>query len=51
MGKQLLTRDERIKKARELRKYMNKKHPIEAKAQRLREDKILEQMKIRDIYK
>lgn len=51
MGKHLLTREERIKKARKWKKFMNKRHHIEAKAQRLREDKILEQMKIREVYK
>jgi hypothetical protein len=50
MGKHLLTREERIKKAKEWRKYMNKRHHIEAKIQRLREESILEQMKIKSPY-
>ena len=49
MGKHLLTRDERINKAREWRKYMNKRHHIENKINAKREMSILEQMKLKTI--
>jgi hypothetical protein len=47
MGKHLLTKNERIKKARKWRRFMNRRHHIEAKVQRLREENILQEMKIK----
>lgn len=41
MGRHELSRDERILKARSIRKFMNKKHHFETKKARLREMRIL----------
>ncbi len=48
MGKHLLTRDERIEKARKWRKYVNRRHHIEAKQTAKREEQILKHLNIRN---
>jgi hypothetical protein len=49
MGKHLLTKEERIMEARARRKYMNRRHHIEAKKNRAREVEILKQIKIKEM--
>jgi hypothetical protein len=47
MGKHLFTREERISKARLKRKHMNKKHHLQDKVAKRREDQIMAGMKIK----
>ena len=51
MGKHLLTKEERVKKSRKWRKFMNKIHHLERKRASKREEEILKRMNIRCIYK
>jgi hypothetical protein len=49
MGKHLITKEERIKIARLKRKTMNKRHHIEAKENRARENAILKYIRIKEM--
>jgi hypothetical protein len=49
MGKHLMSREERIVAGRKKRKFMNKRHHLKAKDEKVREEKLLELIRIRGL--